>query len=969
MFVKNLSLCLCVLSFFALDQVEAALGENYFKQKKYDFSEPVLDETKAFFAIAMKAVSVAHDEAEEVFLRMWEEALQGNEKIQQKLFCLFTNPNFYAVAKNRVSLLEDDTKYSLKILMDIALEQEKSWAFYQKALIEKNRGKKFTLLNQAMNNPNVEEALFEKIKQERNSLIKEFGLPIPNGKNKNEIKKFVTHYKNYKNGGFLYIVYENCKKSDKILAEECFKAATELGYCLSCIDLSNQSFLKGDRENNYKWSLKPAKLGDPMSMHNVGSYLANNGQVEEGVKWLLQASEAGVVEAMYSAAYILNKYFDGPISQAKSFHLMKTAAQLGHMQASRKYAQMLKDGFAGHEPNLKEAADLFLKVIKSDDAEQKDKSSAMYHYGRLLKEGFEGQRPNMNLGYDWILKAAKNGCPSAMNHYGGFLMGWMDDNVEKNMAAAYRWFLKAAKAGDHASMINVAEMLWFGVKGVKQNRKAAKEWLYKAVNVGYLDAMILLSRDLLSEALEEGVSVEDKEKLLKEGARLLSLAYDCNYFSCLVGSDLLLINKNKSKFNSFPDIKFDNDTLLTDKNIESDTSEQSDVVQISVEPYVALKTKHIISLDQLLKNERIVHDKTQKKIKALIRCAFSVDLKDKVNSLVNLAELYFMGYVDGEKNIKKAFDLLLPIAKNNHVAAMNYVGKLLLQETEEQKPNYKKAFKWFKRAAENGHADSMVRLGSLILFSVNFFENDQALSDALFWFQKAHSLGNKEATEYLVICENLLKENAELVVTDEEISDFVEVYDASTSNKNLHPLVIPNKLEDNDIHINKDECVEASEFDDALVHVVLDECVVKKNLNYINKDVQYAKNNPKFQRQQLRKIGLLKKSQENKENNINDFKLSEKNQLIVDMLLDKSVKNKNIGYAQLVNLFEDPFFENQVQVNTTKSGCIITAKNYKTLDYVVTSTHKKHNRDYDGLNPFFARDLIKILVIFGLTEG
>ncbi|MDP3532670.1 MAG: hypothetical protein Q8S31_05210, partial [Alphaproteobacteria bacterium] len=286
-----------------MNQAEAVLGEKYFKQKKYAFSEPVLDETKAFFAIAMKAVSITDDEAEEVFLHMWEEALQGNEKVQKKLFCLFTNATFYETAKNRVSLLAYTTRYSLEILIEMGIVQEKSWAFYQKALAEKKRGKKFTLLNQAMNNPNIEEGLLEKIAAERNSLIREFGIPIPSGKNKNEIKKFIEHYKNYKNAGLLYEVYKNNKQSNKVFAEECFKAACELGWFLACIDQANEFFSKGDLENVYKWSLKPAKIGDPMSMYNVGVCLVTNGQVEEGLKWFLKASEAGLPNAMYAAAH------------------------------------------------------------------------------------------------------------------------------------------------------------------------------------------------------------------------------------------------------------------------------------------------------------------------------------------------------------------------------------------------------------------------------------------------------------------------------------------------------------------------------------------------------------------------------------------------------------------------------------------------------------------------------------------
>ncbi|MDP3533338.1 MAG: tetratricopeptide repeat protein, partial [Alphaproteobacteria bacterium] len=696
--------------------------------------------------------------------------------------------------------------------------------------------------------------------------------------------------------------------------------------------------------------------------------------------------------------HVLSNFFDYPVNQIKKFNLIKTAVELGqikineliqdrapialvteiksiYIKAINKFAKMLKDGFAGNDPNLEEAAHLFLKVIKSDDAEQKDKASAMYYYGHLIKEGFMGQRPNKNMGNDFILKAAKSGCAAAMNHYGGFLMGWIDNDVEKNAAAAYRWFLKAAKAGDHASMSNVGEILWFGVNGVKQNRKEAKKWLYKAANAGYLDAMILLSRDLFHEAFEEGVSVEEKEKLLKEAAPLLCLANGSNYFDCLIRSDLLLTDEVivKSQVRLDSEEKIATGLLLRDENTENDVLQNKDETESSNKPECKLASEVDLEGDRLLENKTIDHDLSQRKLKKIFRSKFELQPKDKVTALVNLAQLYFHGYVDGEKNIKKAFELLLPIAKNNYPEAMNYIGRLFLQETEEQKPNYKKAFKWFRGAAENGHVDSMVRLGSLILLSFDFSKNDQSLSDALFWFQKADSLGSNDAAAYLEICENLLKENAELDVTDEEISRFIEVNDVSNPNKSLHSLVMPSKIEDDIINEDKDDHVEIPQSDDSLINVVfsndsINECKVTEPLDDVRINVQSVNNNPKFQREQLRRIGLLKKNQEvNYSHKI--LKLSAKNQLIVNMLLDRTIKFKNVDYTQLVNLFKDPFFENQVSVIKSKSGCVITAKNYKTLDYVAASTHKKHNKTYDGLNPFFARDLLKILALFGHTEG
>ncbi|MDP1975455.1 MAG: tetratricopeptide repeat protein, partial [Alphaproteobacteria bacterium] len=749
-------------------------------------------------------------------------------------------------------------------------------------------------------------------------------------KNKSKIRKFVEHYKNYKNGGLLYDVYEQHKDSDKFFAGECFKAASELGYFSACIDQANQCVSNEDLENAHKWSLKTAKMSDLTSMYNVGVYLVNKGQVKEGLKWLLKASEAGFVEAMYAAGLLLYKFSDDFLDRKNVFSFIKTAAELGHIGAISSFANILMDKFADNDPDLPEAANLFLKVIKSNDAEQKDKAEAMYYYGLLVKDGFMGQRPNKNMGNDWILKAAKSGCAAAMNHYGGILMGWVDNDEEKNVAAAYKWFLKAAKKGDPASMYNVGRMRWCGAKGVKNDTKLAKDWLSRAAkleNAVYPDAMLLLSSCLIKESLEGNISAEKKNELLNEAARLLCLLNDLNYFNDPVVSAEPLASK------------VDLNRLLT-KNFNVTSNFKSDLKDIKINNNInTIRSKYIPSIEE------------------------------KIDAYVDLSKLYYNGHVDGEKNIKKAFELSLPIAKNNHSEAMYFIGVMFLQDVDGQGPNHKKALKWFRRAAENGHVDSMVRLGALIIFSLDFSQNDQSLSDALFWLQKAASLGNQDAAAYLEVCENSLKEIDELDVANEEVLRFIEAQNV----KNFHPLIMSSNIEDSKNDVNKNDYIETVQLDDTLINVVfsdesINEVDVTETTANMSRSVECVNSNPKFKREQLRKIGLLKKNQESKENDIHFLKLSEKNQLIIDALLDKSTKYKNVDYTQLVNLFADPFFENQVSVIKSKSGCVITAKNYKTLDYVVASTHKKHNKTYDGLNPFFARDLLKVLALFGLTE-
>ncbi|MDP1974779.1 MAG: tetratricopeptide repeat protein, partial [Alphaproteobacteria bacterium] len=717
-----------------------------------------------------------------------------------------------------------------------------------------------------------------------------------------------------KNGGFLNYLYEDYKKSNEYFAFECLKTACDLGHVGAIISYGNNCYANNDVDGACHWFLKAAEKGNVNAMFNVGTILTNKSKKIdklEGLKWLLKAAEEGEIDAMYNAGVILRKIASDPVDQIKAFNLFKVASENGQLDAMNALGEMYLEDLEGVGYNSEEAAKCFLSAAEKEDV------NGMYLYGVFLKKGFMNQEPNINKGNEWILKAAKKECVAAMNHYGGSLMGWVEDVKEPTTKAAYNWFLKAAKMRDKASMFNVGEMLWWGCGGVKENRQRAKEWLLKSANDGYLDAMIVLATHLLGESYGENLSFKQKKLLLNEAVRLLKIAYDNHYFA-----DLLDSNELKAK-----------------KNV----------------------------LDSV--------DKDKFRVKFSDRSAFRPKAEDKVIALINFAKLYIQGYVDGQKNIQKAIELILPLAKNNYPEAMDFMGRIFL-EVDDNGLNHQKAAKWYKRAAENGYVSSMIKFAKLVILSPFLVKNDDNLKEALFWLQKAELLGMHEARNYLEMCENLLNENAELEISDNEVLEKNDISDHNIID--FKQLNTPIELQEIKIDPSQNNNIDLAESNDFFINVdfvdenniiVDDKLDSMKSLNVVDENVQQSKN-PKYIRKQLRKLAALKKKQEDQQNNNDDEKkeLSEKNQLIVNMLLDKNIKSKNVDYTQLVNLFSDPFFENQVSITKSKSGSVITGKNYKTLDYAIASTHKKHAQSYKGLNPFFARDLIEILALFGLKE-
>jgi TPR repeat protein len=110
---------------------------------------------------------------------------------------------------------------------------------------------------------------------------------------------------------------------------------------------------------------------------------------------------------------------------------------------------------------------------------------AIYNIANHYRYG-EGVEQNSSIAHEWMLKAANQGHPNAMLSVASYYYFTLFDK-EKGV----NWYIKAAEAGVAIAQFNVASFYSTGTVLEKDLNKA-REWLTKAANQGYEEAIKML---------------------------------------------------------------------------------------------------------------------------------------------------------------------------------------------------------------------------------------------------------------------------------------------------------------------------------------------------------------------------------------------------------------------------------------------------------------------------------------------
>ena len=172
------------------------------------------------------------------------------------------------------------------------------------------------------------------------------------------------------------------------------------------------------------------------------------------------------------------------VNTAEAAKWYRQAALAGVLDAQYRLALIVEKGAIGIKPD-KTAA---LKLLQA--AANKGHALSQWAFGQRLHLG-QGLTKDDKLAALWVHKAAEQGLAVAQNDYGSMLLhGW---GAERNLDEAFKWFSKGADQGDLWAMNNLGGMYEQGW-GTLQNKDNAVELYQRAAAKGNYGARKNLER-------------------------------------------------------------------------------------------------------------------------------------------------------------------------------------------------------------------------------------------------------------------------------------------------------------------------------------------------------------------------------------------------------------------------------------------------------------------------------------------
>jgi hypothetical protein len=269
------------------------------------------------------------------------------------------------------------------------------------------------------------------------------------------------------------------------------------------------------------------------------------------------------------------------------------------------------------------------------------------------------------------------------------------------------------------------------------------------------------------------------------------------------------------------------------------------------------------------------------------------------------------------------------------------------------------AVAYILQAAERGFSSAMVDIAHYYLI----MRTPTALGKAFFWIKKAQELNNPKAqilfeaaTKRAQESEETSKDDKNLVECMESL-DQPEIVDSLASDSlSAAPLQESSSSPDS----SEEEGVKPAAAEDYTI--TPEEIEQWKVEEAKRKD---GIKNPKFVRESLQQAHQnFQNKQEVKERPL----LLSAAAKTIETLKDKSSRSQ-ITIDDLKRLFEDPYFQGQVDIFNTTDGYAIVGYNFSTGATKSTGTHRKHNKSYKGLDLKFLKSVVELVEEFMISPS
>jgi len=216
------------------------------------------------------------------------------------------------------------------------------------------------------------------------------------------------------------------------------------------------------------------------------------------------AAEGSDAETQFQAARSALKAEGGPSDPAKTFEMMKRAADQGHAEAEAGLGYLYSTGIGTAKDDVQ-------AVVWFRKGADRGSPKGQFNLGRMIANG-RGVTKDLPEGFQWMQRAADQGLPEAVLAVGEAYY-FAKFGQKRAYPAAYSWLLKAAQGGAAVAQNMVGVMRQNG-RGAPADRGAAEGWFRKAVAQGDIKAESNLGHLLHGQPGDRAAKIEALKWLL-----------------------------------------------------------------------------------------------------------------------------------------------------------------------------------------------------------------------------------------------------------------------------------------------------------------------------------------------------------------------------------------------------------------------------------------------------------------------
>ncbi len=462
----------------------------------------------------------------------------------------------------------------------------------------------------------------------------------------------------------------------------------------------------------FRTKLKLAETGDSGAMCDIGIICEENDSFAEAAHWFMRSAKKGNALSYFHLGSLLEKNKDRRVrnSEEKIVKYFGISAVLGCSYGQKKLADCYYDGKHGLDRNQSLAIDWYEYSAKQDNAE------ALYMLGEIKGDpryyrkaadlGSSEAQYIVALNCDdetekekWLKLASNKGHLPATLLLAKVYEAHSTSDYNRKAYKLYGEVIKRNNSPEAA--VRMADMLTYGVEGIDQNCKYAKELLEFAAQHQHPEALYKLGCMYWSGDGELLIG-EDKDKAIA----LLKRAASLHHFGAAYSYGLICATNGNN----------------------SEAKKQLTVAAEGEKKATFALAKVCWKLGDI---EEAIHWYAE---------AATIPNEEAQSTL---GRIYCMG--EGtQKNYRYSihFYEMAPSCENSN--SQYYIGYMYSNGGFGVSKDYEKAYYWFKKAAEQGHVDAFFEVGTALRAGLGTAKN---ISEALCWIEKAACADSLKAIE------------------------------------------------------------------------------------------------------------------------------------------------------------------------------------------------------------------------------